>query len=117
METEKSMRNERWAVVTGASSGIGFAIARRLAMRGYNIFAAAKDVERLDECARKLSGECGIRVRTYAADHLPFLHIQNKNRLSNSFLLYICTLYFANLLKTNPVSYTHLSSREMEPGA
>lgn len=43
------MRNERWAVVTGASSGIGFAIARRLAMRGYNIFAAAKDVERLDE--------------------------------------------------------------------
>lgn len=68
METEKSMRNERWAVVTGASSGIGFAIARRLAMRGYNIFAAAKDVERLDECARKLSGECGIRVRTYAAD-------------------------------------------------
>lgn len=68
METEKSMRNERWAVVTGASSGIGFAIARRLAMRGYNIFAAAKDVERLDECARKLSGKCGIRVRTYAAD-------------------------------------------------
>ena len=68
METEKSMRNERWAVVTGASSGIGIAIARRLAMRGYNIFAAAKDVERLDECARKLSGECGIRVRTYAAD-------------------------------------------------
>ena len=59
METVKSMRNERWAVVTGASSGIGFAIARRLAMRGYNIFAAAKDVERLDECARKLAGECG----------------------------------------------------------
>ena len=34
--------------------------------------------------------------------NLPFLHIQNKNRLSNSFLLYICTLYFANLLKNKP---------------
>ena len=33
--------------------------------------------------------------------NLPFLHIQNKNRVPNSFLLYICTLYFANLLKTN----------------
>ena len=31
--------------------------------------------------------------------NLPFLHIQNKNRVPNSLLLYICTLYFANLLK------------------
>ena len=49
--------------------------------------------------------------------NLPFLHIQNKNRLSNSFLLYICTLHMEPfIVDVEPTEETHfsLSSHEGE---
>ena len=63
-----TVNGDRWAVVTGASSGIGFAMARRLAMRGYGIFAVSKDAERLEESAGRIADECGVRVIAHAMD-------------------------------------------------
>ena len=44
------------AVVTGASSGIGAATARRLAAEGFHVFCAARREDRIADLARDVSG-------------------------------------------------------------
>jgi short-subunit dehydrogenase len=56
------------ALVTGASSGIGAALARELASRGYSIALAARREERLRSLATDLSDEHGVSAEVIAAD-------------------------------------------------
>jgi NADP-dependent 3-hydroxy acid dehydrogenase YdfG len=52
-----STADQRVAVVTGASSGIGMATARALASVGYRVIAGARRFDRLAPIAREVGGE------------------------------------------------------------
>src|SRR4051794_37769518 len=58
---------ERAAIVTGASSGIGLAIARMLGGQGYGLTVAARRPEKLKEAAEGLRGE-GFEVHHVACN-------------------------------------------------
>ena len=57
---------ERAAIVTGASSGIGLAIARMLGQEGYALTVAARRPEKLEQAAQGLRDE-GYEVQAVAA--------------------------------------------------
>ena len=52
------------ALVTGASSGIGYEISKYLSKKGYDIIAIARDREKLEE----LKKECLTKVDSYIVD-------------------------------------------------
>ncbi|MFF4260214.1 SDR family NAD(P)-dependent oxidoreductase [Streptomyces sp. NPDC001663] len=58
----------RTALVTGASRGIGAAIASRLAAGGWNLTLAARTPEPLTALADRLRAEYGVRVHTTPGD-------------------------------------------------
>jgi len=57
-----------WAVIAGASVGLGEAFARQLAGRGINLVLIARRQDALDRLASDLRAACKVDVRTLAAD-------------------------------------------------
>uniref|UniRef100_A0A3Q3MJC8 Hydroxysteroid (17-beta) dehydrogenase 12b n=1 Tax=Mastacembelus armatus TaxID=205130 RepID=A0A3Q3MJC8_9TELE len=58
----------KWAVVTGATDGIGKAYAEELARRGFAIVLISRSQERLDDVSKAISSKCGVETKTIAAD-------------------------------------------------
>ena len=57
-----------WALVTGATSGIGESFTRLLASNRYDIVLVARDVPRLQERAQGLESKYGIKTHVIQAD-------------------------------------------------
>lgn len=57
-----------WAVVTGASQGLGSSYAEQLAKKGLNVVVVARNGEKLDKLSKKLQSDYGVQVKTVAAD-------------------------------------------------
>jgi NAD(P)-dependent dehydrogenase (short-subunit alcohol dehydrogenase family) len=67
MSGTSSGENQRAAIVTGASSGIGFAIARMLGEEGYRLTIASRRPEKLEAAAAELAG-AGIDLQQVAGN-------------------------------------------------
>ncbi|ALU45817.1 SDR family NAD(P)-dependent oxidoreductase [Pseudoalteromonas rubra] len=61
-------KNNKYAVITGASSGIGYALSCQVAMRGYNVILIARDTDRLETVSNELVANYGVGVITLAYD-------------------------------------------------
>jgi uncharacterized protein len=56
------------ALITGASTGIGAVYADRLARRGYDLILVARDKDRLNALAARLSAAYKVKIDVLAAD-------------------------------------------------
>jgi len=61
------MKNS-YALVTGATSGIGLEISRDLARRGYNLILVARTKENLSKTSRELTKEYNIKCDYFSSD-------------------------------------------------
>ena len=59
---------ERWAIVTGASKGIGESIAKDLATRGWNLILVARSESLLRKLQQNMIHDNDIKVEIYACD-------------------------------------------------
>ena len=56
------------ALITGASSGIGYALAKRFAQDGVNLVIVARDETRLGQIATELHSASGVSVKVIRSD-------------------------------------------------
>jgi 3-oxoacyl-[acyl-carrier protein] reductase len=58
----------RTALVTAASRGLGWAVARQLSMEGAKVAICSRDRERIEDAAEKIRSQTGGDVKAFAAD-------------------------------------------------
>jgi len=75
----------RVAVVTGASSGIGQEVAKRLAAKGMDLVLGARRRSRLEDLATALSEQHGVRCLAHALDVTDPASVQSFGEASDAF--------------------------------
>ena len=60
--------NNRYALITGASEGIGYELAKLFAGDGYNLIIVARSEEELQQRAQEFSQQFGVQVISIAKD-------------------------------------------------
>lgn len=67
-QSQLSRWNKRWALITGATSGIGRALAEELASEGVNLVLTGRRLGRLEAIALELSTRYEVQVRYVPGD-------------------------------------------------
>jgi len=57
-----------WAVVTGATDGIGKEFANQLAKAGFNVLLVSRNPEKLDAASSEIEAKYGVQTKTQAID-------------------------------------------------
>ncbi|CAG7830532.1 unnamed protein product [Allacma fusca] len=68
----------KWAVVTGASDGIGKAYAEEIARLGVNVVLISRSKSKLDDLARELGEKFGVQTKVVSVDFTEGLHIYDE---------------------------------------
>jgi len=63
-----SNSKNKLAVITGGSSGLGYAIAKELAKKGFDLLLVARNKQQLKDARLKLITEMGVKVDTVSVD-------------------------------------------------
>src|SRR5262245_56115154 len=58
----------QWALITGASQGIGYEFAKLFAAEGYNLVLVARDEPRLNQIATELRAQHPVEAKVLASD-------------------------------------------------
>ncbi|XP_030848589.1 very-long-chain 3-oxoacyl-CoA reductase-B [Strongylocentrotus purpuratus] len=61
-------RHGKWAVVTGATDGIGKAYAEQLAAKGLNIYLLSRSPDKLKDVATQIEQRYKVETKTFAVD-------------------------------------------------
>lgn len=98
-EKEKNRLKQKygnWALVTGASSGIGLELAERLAEAGFNILINARNEQQLEEVKQQLESRYRSKIIVIAADCSTAEGVNKIIAVANSLnpgLLVVCAGY------------------------
>jgi len=68
MTDKEGSADKGYALITGASAGLGAEFARQLAGAGWNLVLVARREDRLRQLAVELNAEFGVQVQTCSAD-------------------------------------------------
>jgi len=61
-----------WALVTGSTSGIGYAFSQQLAKQGFNLVLISRDQNKLDKTKVNINEQYGVQIRTVTIDLFQF---------------------------------------------
>ena len=68
MTHQPANSSQSWALVTGASGGIGLAYSEELAKKGQPIILVARNEKKLEEVGQRLAIQYGVNTKIIAAD-------------------------------------------------
>jgi len=100
-----------WALVTGASSGIGKEFARQIAASGIGVVLVARRGALLEEVGRSLAKDFGVEYRAVAADLSEIGFLENLTRAIDGLDI---GLVVSNAGTVNPGAFLKLDREELE---